>query len=329
MIARNLTNYLAQRNIAADGVYTYDLGVQPLSVLLINLRPLNDTATLATWANAYRICQAINRLTIYDRGHAVQSMRGEDIAALNFFRWGFTPFLANADDTNNERRVVTLPVIMGRYPYSLTSCYPARGKGELQVELDLDVADTGYDTLDISIDAIELPGAKVKEYERRLTQSMTFNATGAQDMDLPVGNLLRGLFLWGTTGYGGAAPAPSWGNVSVLLDNQEAGIRGIDWEVSQMLQALSGRPCLPPSEDNHLHRVTADGNAQTELTTLGGGGHGPTTPSEYFLYSLLDFDPTGDDAFALDTSAAKRLQIRAIAETADAVRCVSIERLTA
>lgn len=321
----HVSNILPERNIAADAVIQYDLGVQPLSVILLTLKPLNDTGTLAQWPNAYRIAQAINRATLYYRGQAVISMRGEDIAVMNYLRWGLVPPLVNSDNVNNERRSMTLPIILGRYPYMPSSCFPAAGKGELILELDIDVADTGYDTLNLQIDTVELPGAKPKEYEKRVQQTQTWAATGNNDLDLPVGNLIRGLFLWGTTGYDGATPAPSWGNVTVLQDNQEVGFRAMDWEVVRTLQMLWGRLPLPASEDDHFHTTTVDGNAGTAVETLGGGGYNRATT--YNNYALLDFDPTGDDFFALDTAGARRLQIRANAETADAVRVVPIERI--
>jgi hypothetical protein len=319
----HISNIVPERNIAADAVITYDMGVNPLSVILLNLRPLMDTGTLANWPNNYRLAQALNRVTLYYRGQAVVSMRGEDIMAMNYYRWGLVPIRQNADNTNNERSCMTLPLILGRYPFMKSSCFPAAGKGELVLELDIDVADTGYDTLNLSIDTIELPGAKPKEYERKVAQTQTWAATGNNDIDLPVGNPIRGLFLWGTTSFDGATPAPSWGNVTVLMDNQEAGFRAMDWEVTRTLQMLWGRLPLPNGEDNHFHTTTVDGNAQTAVETLGGGGYNRAL--EYNLYSFLDFDPTGDDQYVLDTKDARRLQIRANAETADAVRCVPIE----
>lgn len=319
----HISNVVPERAIGADGVFTYDMGVNPLSVILLNLRPLNDTGTLANWCNGFRLAQAINRATLYYRGQAVFSMRGEDIMAFNFYRWNMVPMLGNPDNTNDERRNLTLPMILGRYPFDPSSCFPGTGKGELVLELDIDIADTGYNDLRLSIDTVELPNAKPKEYERRVTQTQTWAATGNNDIDLPVGNLIRGLFLWGTTGYVGATPAPSWGNVTVLQDNAEIGFRGMDWETIQTLPMLWGRLPLPVTEDDHRHNVTTDGNAQTELSTLGGGGTSVATT--YANYSFLDFDPTGDDKYALNTKDARRLQIRANAETADAVRCVPIE----
>lgn len=320
----HISDIVTERAPAADGVYTHDLGVRPLSVLLLNLKPLNDTGTLANWCNAFRIAQSINRLSILARGENIISMRGEDVMAMNFYRWGMVPQLLNPDNTDNERRSLTLPIIMGRYPFMASSCFPAMGKGELVVELDIDIVDTGYDGMRYSLTALELPNASPKEYEKRVQQTFTNNTTGFQDIDITVGNLIRGMLLWGTTSFTGATPAPSWGSVSALLDNAEIGYRAVTWETLQMLHALMGRLPLPPSEDDHKHTVNAAGAGIEE--TAGGGGYNIATT--YQNYAFMDFDQTGDDTNAIDTANASRLQLRTDVETADAVRCIPIERIT-
>lgn len=321
----HISNILPERDIASDTVNQYDMGVQPLSAILLNLRPLNDTGTLANYCNALRICQAVNRATLYYRGSAVISMRGEDIAAFNFHRWGMMVGGANWDNVDNERRSVTLPIILGRYPFMQDECFPAAGKGELQLELDLDAVDTGYDGLKISIDTVELPDGKPKVYEKRVQQTQTWAATGNNDIDLPVGNPIRGFFLWGTTGYDGATPAPSWGDVTVLKDNQEYGFRSVSWATLRTLANLWGRQNIGTPEDEHFHITTTDGNAQTAVSTLGGSGF--NRQATYNNSVFLDFDPTGTDEFVMQTADARRVQIRANAGTADAVRCVPVEVL--
>lgn len=319
-----------ERNIAADGLQVFDLAVNPLSVIHLALRPLNDTGTLATFQSYKGICAALNRVTVAYRGEAIMSMRGEDIAAMNYFRWGIMPFQGQHDDTNNERRCAVLPIIMGRWPFSKTSCFPAARRGELTLEVDFDIADTGYDTLNFSVETTELLDATPKEYEKRVQVLQTNGATGDQDMDLvATGNLIRGILLFGTTPFAGAAPAPSWGRVKVLLDNQEAGYSNTDFEVLQSLHCLWGRQ--PPTYDGHMHRVTTSGCAQAELATVSGpinvgaGIAGAVDVSGWHQYAFLDYDPTGDDAHALNTAAKSRLILRANVETADAVRAIPIE----
>lgn len=314
--------------IAADAVITRDLAVNPLSVVLVVLRPLNDTGTLAAFQSAKGIAAACNRISILDRGESIVSMRGEDLCALNYFRHGIQPFQGQHDDTNDERRCVVLPILLGRHAFDPTSCYPARMRGELTIELDLDIADTGYDGLRISIETIEIPGAKPSEFERKVAISQTPAATGDILIDLNPGRPHRGVLLFGTTPFAGAAPAPTWGRVKVLMDNREVMIAASDFEVQQMIHSLTGK--TGPYYDGHMHRVDATAAVATQPTlsgpfNRGAGIAGATDINGWNQYALLDFDPTGDDTFGLDATSAKRLAIQANIETADAVRLIPIE----
>ena len=315
-----------ERAISADGLEVFDLAVNPLSVVLLALRPLNDTGTLAN-VNYYRsVCAALNRVSVLYRGEAIKSMRGEDLAALNFFRWGMFPQQANPDNVNNERRCVVLPIVMGRWPYDMKSCFPASRRGELVLECDFDIADTGYDGLRFSVETVELLDAKPNEYEKAVQVTQTNGATGDQDMDLvATGNLIRGILLFGTTPFSGATPAPSWGRMKVLLDNQEAGYSSTDWEVAMMLSSLWGRQA-PHAPHGHTLNAAGAGVEETD-STYDFGGSGVVTIANDALdqYAWLDYDQTGDDAHALRTSGKSRLIVRANIETADAVRAIPIE----
>jgi len=303
----------------ADGVFAHDLAVNPLSVVLLKLAPLNDTGTLANFCSYFTLCQAVNRISVFHRGEVIHSSRGDDLAALNYFRHGIMPYQGMHLDTDNFRRAAVLPLFLGRFPYDTKSCFPASRRGELVIELDLDIADTGYDNLTYSIETIELMDAKPSEYERKTALNQTFSATGDVDVELNPGLVNRGLLVWGTTGYAGASPVPTWGRIKLMLDNQEAAFQSTDFEVSQMLHTLWGRQ--PPAYDAHIHRQTAN----TDLFTNGGpisvGYNG------WELYSFLDLDPTRDDQFSLDTKGKNRFNLRPNAETANAVRVVQIEKV--
>lgn len=315
--------------ISADGIYNYELAVNPLSVILIALRPLNDTGTLANFQSYRGIAAAMNRVSVLFRGESIVSMVGQDVVAMNYFRHGIMPFQGQHDDTNDERRCAVVPILLGKNAYDPESCFPASKRGELMLELDLDIADTGYDGLRLSVETIELLDAKPKEYEKKVSLSQTLSATGDNDMDLPPGNLNRGILLFGTTPFAGASPAPSWGRIKVLLDNREAGYAATDFEVAQMLHTLWGRQ--PPAYDGHMHRVTVDGNAQTAVATVSGpfnvgaGIAGATDINSWNQYCFLDLDPTRDDVHTLDTRNKSRFHLRANAETADAVRATPVE----
>lgn len=313
-----------EQAIGSDGVMSFDLAVNPLSVLLLVLRPLNDTTTLADFASYMNIAGAMNRIAVLHNGVSVISMTGRDAAALAFFRHGVITMQANHDNTTNERRSFILPIWLGNEAYSQTSCFPASKRGELQLEIDFDIAATGYDGLRFGMETIELPGAKPKEYERKVQLSATFGATGLNDVELPLGNLNRGLLLFGTTPFAGASPAPTWGRIATYIDNEQVNYSAHDFEVAHMMSTLMGGQ--PPAVDEHIHGTTVDGNAGTSIPTIGAPHHvGSSGGWENYCY--INFDPTGDDMYSLETKGASRFHIENNAETANAFRVIPVERI--
>jgi hypothetical protein len=127
--------------------------------------------------------------------------------------------------------------------------------------------------------------------------------------------------LFATTSFTGATPVPSWGRISCRLDNEEVAVADGDWEVLQMQHQLLGR--LPPTPDAHTHRVDATSAATTEETT----GQIESGMGAWDQRLWLDFDPTRDDAYSIDTKGASSFQVRGDAETADAVRVLTVEKI--
>jgi len=305
--------------VAADVITTNDLAVNPLSVVLICIRPLNETSTLSAYARYMEMVGSLNRVTILFRGQSIFSMPGRDAAALNYCRHGILPREVNPDDADNERRCVVLPILLGRFAYDPVSCFPASRRGELALEMDIDVADTGYDGFRYSVETVEILGIEPKEYERKTVIGQTM-VVGENNIAMPAGNDIRGVLAFGTTGFTGAAPAPSLGRVGIYLDNQQVGYGSSDFEVAAMLGSLLGRQ--PPGLDLHTHRVPTNAGANEETTgpieqAMGGWEN----------YIFLDTDPTRDDDFSLKTKGSYSFFLRSTAETADAVRVVPVERI--
>src|SRR5687767_10336176 len=268
--------------ISADGLQNFDLAVNPLSVVLLCLRPLNDTGTLTDFPSYIQLAQAMNRVSVLHNGTAVKSMRGEDLAAMNYFRHGIMPFQGQHDETNNERRCAVVPILMGRFPYDPNSIFPATKRGELILEIDFDIADTGYDGLRFSVETIEILDAKPKEFERAVQVQQTFGAVGDNDVDLAVRGMCRGILVWGTTPFAGATPAPSWGRMRTTLDSREVGYAGTDFEVAQMLHCLWGRQ--PPMYDFHKHNFEPVAGTVTIGRPFDIG-------LDWHQYAFMDFDP--------------------------------------
>lgn len=316
----NRSVILQERAVAADAVETFDLPVNPITALLLCIRPLNETSTLLNYAPYATLASSLLRITVLYRGASVFSMSGADACCLNYLRHGIIPREPNPDDTDNERRCVVLPILFGRFCWDPSSCFPASRRGELVCELDIDVANTGYDGFRYSVEAIEILDAKPTEYERKITTSRTFAATGPNDIELPLGNKLRGMMLFGTTSFTGATPVPSWGRISLFLDNQQTVVSAADWEALYVDNALLGR--LPPFPDRHTHRVDATGVATQETTLANEWGMGVWDQRVW-----LDLDPTRDDMFSVDSSGAASFFLHSEAETADAVRVITVEQI--
>lgn len=305
--------------IAADGDVSYDLPVNPLSVVLLNINPLNETSTIGNYSLLQALLSAVDNVRVSHKGSAVIDIRGDDLCMLNMAYHGISPWQSNAVETDDDRRSLILPILFGRRAYDAVECFPETKKGELSLTVTWDIADTGFDGLRISIETIELPEATPDFVEKKTTLAQTFAATGQNDVDLPIGNAIRALLLWGTTSWAGAAPAPTWGQLEVLKDNSQLGYTSTDWEVARAIMALRG-VYFPPSFE-HIHSVNAAGAGRedTELPEIG--------LSKDAYYALLDFDPLRDDSYILETEGAGRVNVRCNAEAAEAVRVVPIEKV--
>lgn len=309
-------------DFGGDVIRSDRLGVNPLSVLLLRVRALNSTGTLADYQSYLGLAAAINRFTLQVRGESIVSGRGEDLAALAYFRHGCVYPMCNSQNTTAHRREIVIPIFLGRAWFDDECCLPEQIDGDLTMEVDVDDADTGYTDLHMQIETIELPEANPKFFERKLSKNFTFPAAGENDLQLQVGNVNRGLLLWGTTAITGAAPASTWGRIRTRIDGSEMGFQSISWEAAHGLHALHGRQ--GPLYDGHSHGTTVDGNAQTSAPTVGypfGAGTG------WQNYAYLNFDPTWDDEYALDAVNARRFEIGSQNALAEAVRVVQIEKV--
>ncbi len=308
-------------SISADGEVSYDLPVNPLSVILLHINPLNETSTLTNYAALFGLLSAVDNIRVSHRGSSVIDLTGADLAAFLLLSSRMRIAQSNRRNTDDERRSLVLPIPLGRTPYDPAECFPETKRGELQIAVTWDIADTGFDGLNISIETIELPDANPSHFQRLTTQSQTFAATGNQDVDLPIGNILRGLLCFGTTGYTGAAPAPSWGELRLLVDNSEYEYSSTDFETSRAIAALTGKSVISTPDDFHYYNGAEAGAADTPGSEL--------TASVPENYTYLDLDPLSNDDYALNTVGAGRVHLRANAETADAVRVVVVEKIDA
>ena len=207
--------------ISADGTSTYDLPTGPLSALLLEVSPLNDTGTIGNYRYLEGLISALTSIRVTHLGASIFDMNGQDAGATALLYHGIGIHQSGSTETNNDRRHIVLPILFGRNAYDANECIPATNKGELQLQVTFDIANTGYDGLQFGFEAIELPDAQPGFVEKKTTISQTFAATGQNDIDLPIGHLLRSCLLFGTTAHAGATPAPTLGQLSFYLNNRQ------------------------------------------------------------------------------------------------------------
>lgn len=311
----------ADQLIAADGDVVYDLPVNPLSAILLKVAPLNETSTITAFSALWGLLSAVDNIRVTHRGGDVFAMNGVDAMALALLWHKIGGWQSNQRDTDNERRCLVLPILFGRKAWMPRECFPATKKGELLLTVRWDIADTGFDGLRISIETIELMGATPDYVQKCTTLARTPSATGQGEVDLPIGNVLRGILLFGTTAFTGASPAPSLGQMQVLRSNRQIGYSATDFEVARGLAGLMGS--FDDADAVHIHAVNAAGAGQ-EFTRQTDRRN-----SNLENYVLLPFDVSGDDTYSLDTEGAGRLHVRIDADTADAQRILPIERVVA
>jgi len=320
MAARFVHSILApNQDVAADGDLQFDLPVNPLSCIYLNLSPLNETSTIANYTALLGLLSALDRVRVTYRGASVIDIRGDDLVAFLIYAAGIYPRQSNLQKTDNDRRSLVLPIPLSRRIWTPSECFPETRRGELQLTLTLDIADTGFDDLRISIETLELLDANPTHFQRITTLAQTFAATGDNDIDLPIGNIIRSVLAFGTTGFAGATPAPTIDQIRLLKDNIENGYAASDWEVSRAVAAALGRE--GSVVNGHLHR----GNFTT--ATEGNTGDQLDVDTLAQLYTHLDYDPTRDDTYSLETKGAGRVHLRVNAGAANAARFIVVEKV--
>lgn len=309
--------------VASDSVVSHDLPINPLSLVLINIKPLNDNAGLNNFASYLDLCDSLNAVRVYRQGQSVINARGIDLAAMNYFRSGICPLETNNTDADNIRRSAVLPLFFGAFPYDDTECLPkSSARGDVVLELDIDVADTGYDGFTYSIETVELFDAKPRSFLRQTTLAQTL-VVGDNDLILSARGSLRGLLVQGATAYTTGSPAPTAGRFRTLFDNSEWGYQTSDWESLRALPSVFGRQ--PFASDSHFHRLNAASASGTEPTDLDGpAGIGNVVDN----YVWLEFDPTRDGSYSPDLSKFNSSVLRTSCETAGAIRVVTCESVS-
>jgi len=296
-----------------------DLPVNPLSMLLLTVKALNDTGTITDYTLISALLAYITKVEILYKGSAIVSGSLDDLARMNALMLGRPPMQMKATATNNDTRAITIPIMLGRSAYNAMECFPAVRRGELQLQITTGAAITGLDTIVLQVETVELLDAKPSRFLKYTTVTKTPTATGDHDVDLPIGNKIAGVLLFGTTAPTGASYNASFGQLRLLVDNVEQYYARTNWETLHGALGLRIAEGTQSLSHKHVSDVGA-AYAQFQLTASGDN-----LAPWFNNYALLDFDPRMDDSYLLETAGRARVHLRINADVADAIRILPAE----
>ncbi len=280
---------------AADGSFTWDLPVNPLSHINLTIMALNVTNEATIW----EIAALVSNIQVLHRGTSIFQMSASDLLALNHVLYGKAPILVNQVATDNATRSLSLIIPMGRNILNPGECFPDSKAGELQLRLTVDIANVGADGLILQVETTEILGARPSRFVKSTTLVSTPAATGAHDIDLPIRNVYAGILIHSTTVPTGTAWTTTVDQVKLLADNTERLFSLANW-----------------------------GSLHGDLLTRCGHEPGyilADADDHIYCYSFMDFTPENRDDFLLDTSGLSSLKLRVTAGDTSQIRVLPLE----
>ncbi|MBA7480457.1 hypothetical protein ES707_15914 [subsurface metagenome] len=302
--------------VAVGTVVSYDLPVNPLSHTLLTLKFAQNLADdKLSFTNVLAL---ISRIEVLYKGSAVFSMSGLDAFACGLLVNGFESWGMNNDGNDDDERAITILVPHTRTLYSPTECYPRTTRGELILQITYAAAFTDIDTVFAQIETVEIPMAAPEQFIKMTTLARTPTATGQFDIELPIGNEISELVLWGETIPAATVDTATIDKMEILVDNinrfySEANI--------ETIHNMAGRMFAAPGYNGfHVHRLTAAAFAQWDDTS-------PVIPADHAIshHLHLPFDIFRDGRFALQTAGKSDVIVRIDAGDTGDVRVIPVE----
>jgi len=312
-----LKSMLANREaVTADTVITYDLPVNPLSFLDLDVEAaLSAAYTQGLFTNIGAI---FDKVEVLFKGTSILSLSGADLLAYNAVVTGRFPPVLNRQVNVAAEQIFRFRIPFGRYPYSQVECFPAVRRGELQLRLDYASSFTNVTSLDLTITTCELMGAAPKQFLKATTLSKT-PVVGDNDVDLPIGNKMIGLLLFGTTVPAGTAKTTTIDKVKLLIDNMESYLHEVRWAtLNHAIYEILGKDQV---DSDHTHKE----NAATAYTQDAATAVRNPIDAPLGQYGYIDFDPNRNDRYLLETAGKGRLWLRVTAGDTNAIRVIPVE----
>lgn len=302
--------------VAVSTVPTYDLPVNPLSHILITLKYDQNLANdIGGFVN---ILAMMSRVEVLYKGSAVFSMSGLDAYACGLFICNFESWTANNSGDDNAELSITFLVPLTRTLYSPRECFPATTRGELILQITYAAAFTNIDDARAQIETVELVGATPEQFLKMTTKAVTPTATGQLDIELPIGNDISDLVLWGTTKPVDDSDTVTINLMEILVDNINHFYPESNFET---IHNMAGQMrTVPGYHGFHTHRLLEAAYAQWDDTSAVIAEH------HVLAHHLwMPFDIFRDGMFTLHTRGASDVVLRVDAGDTNPIRCIPCE----
>lgn len=295
---------------------TWDLPVSPLSHLLLTLKFTQTAETLQ--CPFVDIPALLAKVEVLYKGAGVISMNGLDLLACGMLICDYESWAVNATGQAEAERSLTFLVPFGRQLYSPVECYPSTSRGELILQITFQSTFSTYiDNVKLQAEAVELPDAHPERFLKMTTSHVTPTAVADYDVELPVGNQISDVVLWGTTIPLAAADTATIAKIQIRKNNSEFMYSKTNFET---LHNMMGRLRAAPGYWGlHTHDILA-ALAQGDPTSIND-------PMNHILsnYLLVPFDVRRDGVHILKADDTKDLKIRISPDDQLAVRVIPCE----
>lgn len=302
--------------VAAGDVKTDDLPVNPLSHILLTVKFAQNLANTQTiFAN---IMALITKIEVLYKGSSEFSMNAYDAYASARYMVGFESWGMNNLGADNELRSFTWLIPFGRGVFNPIEAYPASKRGELILQTTFAAAFTNIDGVTYQVETVEMPDANPERYLRQTTLSRTPTATGEIEIDLPIGNRISDIILWGTTKPSVDTATRTIVDCKIQINNSERYYSRTNFETFHNMGGLRGQ--MPSAWGNHVHQYDAAAYAQY------GDVSGPKMaypPMSQYFYMPFDFNRNGH--FALETQGLSDLELIITAGDTNPLRVIPCE----
>lgn len=282
-----------------------DLPVNPLSHLLLTVRRRNDTGTLSNYNFLTDFTDFITNIEVLYKGQAVIEGRLDDLMIMNALLTGYVPGLTQLLNTDNNEPAATFMLSFSRIPFWWLEAFPATSRGELSIRITTGAFPTGADAFRMQLEAVELVNANPERFCMYRPYTGTAGSTGDNDRDLPRGNPMVGVLLFGTTVSQLTSGVNTVETVKLLVDNREQYYPLANWET--LHGEVTRRVVNPLFLQNHFHSVDP---TAINATAASDTGNMELTDELLNRYAFLDFDPLRDGSYALQTEGRGRVSLR-------------------